>query len=64
MVSPSTRRFNLSDGRFYEQCSLISRWILSRLAGRFVYGPLDMEELLAKKDEIVANDLLKMKLTV
>lgn len=45
-------------------CSLISRWILSRLAGRFVYGPLDMEELLAKKDEIVANDLLKMKLTV
>ncbi|RVX67315.1 hypothetical protein B0A52_09096 [Exophiala mesophila] len=34
------------------------------LSGRFVFGPLDMEELLAKKDEIVEKDLLKLKLTV
>ncbi|KAF2168627.1 hypothetical protein M409DRAFT_65517 [Zasmidium cellare ATCC 36951] len=34
------------------------------LSGRFVYGPVDMEELLAKKDEIVQKDLLKVKLTV
>lgn len=63
-MSSFTRRFSLSGGQLSLDCSLISRWILSRLAGRFVYGPLDMEELLAKKDEIVANDLLKMKLTV
>jgi hypothetical protein len=35
-----------------------------RLAGRFVFGPIDMEELSAKKDEIVEKDLLKLKLTV
>ncbi|KAF2483865.1 NAD-P-binding protein [Neohortaea acidophila] len=34
------------------------------LAGRFVYGPGSMEELLAKKDEIVEKDLLKLKLVI
>lgn len=35
-----------------------------RLSGRFVFGPVDMEELVAKKDEIVEKDLLKLKLTI
>ncbi|EXJ66804.1 uncharacterized protein A1O5_09999 [Cladophialophora psammophila CBS 110553] len=34
------------------------------LAGRFVFGPLDMEQLSTKKDEIVEKDLLKLKLVV
>ncbi|KAL2205788.1 NAD(P)-binding protein [Sarocladium strictum] len=34
------------------------------LAGRYVSCPWDMEELLAKKDEIVEKDLLKMRMDV
>ncbi|KEF52959.1 uncharacterized protein A1O9_10865 [Exophiala aquamarina CBS 119918] len=34
------------------------------LAGRFVFGPADMEELAAKKNEIVEKDLLKLKLVI
>ena len=34
------------------------------LAGRFVYGPADMQELESKKYEIVEKDLLKLKLSV
>ena len=36
----------------------------NRLAGRFVFGPMDMEEFVAKKDETVEKDLPKLKLTV
>ena len=34
------------------------------LQGRFVFGPGDMEELEAKKEEIVERDLMKLKLDV
>ena len=37
---------------------------MNRLAGRFVFGPLDMEQFEAKRHEIVEKDLLKLKLTV
>lgn len=37
---------------------------LHRLAGRYLNAPWDMEELMAKKDEIVDKDLLKLKLQV
>lgn len=38
--------------------------LMHRLAGRYVNAPWDMEELSAKKDEIVQRDLLKLKLQV
>jgi len=43
-------------------------WLTRRkrewLGGRFVFGPLDMQEFELKRDEIVAKDLLKLKLKV
>lgn len=38
--------------------------IMHRLSGRFIFGPLDMQEFEAKRDEIVAKDLLKLRLKV
>lgn len=34
------------------------------LSGRFITAPWDMEELVARKEEIVSRDLLKFRLTV
>ncbi|KAK5042924.1 hypothetical protein LTR84_012013 [Exophiala bonariae] len=34
------------------------------LAGRFVFGPLDMQELAAKESEILKKDSLKLKLVI
>lgn len=43
---------------------MLIRLLISRLAGRFVFGPYDMEQFLARKDEIVEKDLLKLRLAL
>ncbi len=37
---------------------------MDRLGGRFIFGPLDMEQLQGRSDEILEKDLLKLRLAV
>lgn len=48
----------------HSNVSLLCLTLLNRLGGRFIFGPMDMEQLNTKRHEIVERDLLKLKLVV